>query len=34
MKTIILDMYGVIMKDPEGGFIEFVNQTFPKFNSS
>ncbi|MEA4890518.1 MAG: HAD-IA family hydrolase [Clostridiaceae bacterium] len=29
MKTVILDMYGVIMKDPEGGFIPFVNRTFP-----
>lgn len=29
MKTIILDMYGVIMKDPEGGFIPFVNRIFP-----
>ena len=29
MKAVILDMYGVILKDPEGGFIPFVNQTFP-----
>jgi len=29
MKTVILDMYGVIIKDPEGGFIPFVNRTFP-----
>ena len=29
MKTVILDMYGVIMKDLEGGFVPFVNRTFP-----
>ena len=29
MKVVILDMYGVILKDSEGGFIPFVNQTFP-----
>jgi len=29
MRVLILDMYGVIMKDPEGGFIPFVNRTFP-----
>jgi putative hydrolase of the HAD superfamily len=29
MRALILDMYGVIMKDPEGGFIPFVNRTFP-----
>lgn len=29
MKAVILDMYGVILKDPEGGFMPFVNQTFP-----
>ena len=28
MKTVILDMYGVIMKDPEGGLVPFVNKTF------
>ncbi len=25
MKTVISDMYGVIMKDPEGGFIPVNN---------
>jgi putative hydrolase of the HAD superfamily len=29
MRALILDMYGVIMKDPEGGFLPFVNRTFP-----
>lgn len=29
MRALILDMYGVIMKDPEAGFIPFVNSTFP-----
>lgn len=29
MKAVILDMYGVILKDPEGGLIPFVNQTLP-----
>ena len=29
MKTVILDMYGVILKDSGDGFVEFVNQTFP-----
>lgn len=29
MRALILDMYGVIMKDPEGGFMTFVNRTFP-----
>ena len=29
MKTIILDMYGVIIKDPEGGLMPFINRTFP-----
>lgn len=29
MKTVVLDMYGVIMRDPEGGFMPFVNRTFP-----
>lgn len=29
MKAVILDMYGVIMKDPEGGLMPFVNRTFP-----
>ena len=28
MKAVILDMYGVILKDPDGGFIPFVTQTF------
>ena len=30
MKTIILDMYGVIIKDPEGGLMPFVNNKFPE----
>lgn len=29
MKAVILDMYGVIMKEPGEGFVDFVNQTFP-----
>jgi len=29
MRAIILDMYGVIMKEPGEGFVDFVNQTFP-----
>ena len=29
MKAIILDMYGVILKDPGEGFYAYVNQTFP-----
>jgi len=29
MKALILDMYGVIMKDPEGGLLSFVNRAFP-----
>ncbi|MHB1154730.1 MAG: HAD family hydrolase [Eubacteriales bacterium] len=29
MKTVILDMYGVILKDSGDGFIKFVNRTFP-----
>ncbi len=29
MKAIILDMYGVILKDPGEGFLAFVNKTFP-----
>ena len=29
MRALILDMYGVIMKDPEGGYLPFVNRTFP-----
>ena len=32
MKALILDMYGVIMKDPEGGFMPFVNGTFPELS--
>lgn len=34
MKAVILDMYGVILKDPDGGFIPFVNQTFPDVTRS
>lgn len=29
MKTIIFDMYGVILKDPEGNLMPFVNNAFP-----
>ena len=29
MKAVILDMYGVILKDTGDGFIPFVKQTFP-----
>lgn len=29
MKAVILDMYGVIMKEPGEGFVAHVNQTFP-----
>ncbi len=32
MKALILDMYGVIVKDPEGGFMTFVNGTFPELS--
>lgn len=30
MKAVILDMYGVILKDPGEGFYAYVNQTFPE----
>ena len=30
MKTVIFDMYGVIIKDPDGGLVPFVNRTFPE----
>jgi putative hydrolase of the HAD superfamily len=29
MKALIFDMYGVILKDPEGGLMPFVNRFFP-----
>ncbi len=29
MKVLILDMYGVIIKDPEGGLLPFINGKFP-----
>jgi putative hydrolase of the HAD superfamily len=29
MKAVILDMYGVILKDPGEGFLTYVNRTFP-----
>lgn len=32
MKAVILDMYGVIVKDTGDGFYEFVNRTFPKLD--
>jgi len=34
MKAIILDMYGVIVKDTGDGFYEFVNRTFPKLETA
>ena len=30
MKTLILDMYGVIMKDPTANLLNFINNFFPK----
>ncbi|MDR1836178.1 MAG: HAD-IA family hydrolase [Treponema sp.] len=32
MQTIIFDMYGVILKDPDGGLMPFVNRFFPDLN--
>lgn len=32
MKAIILDMYGVILKDPGEGFYAYVNRTFPELD--
>jgi len=32
MQTIIFDMYGVILKDPDGGLMPFVNRFFPNLN--
>jgi len=32
MKAIILDMYGVILRDPGEGFYDYVNQTFPELS--
>jgi|GEM_PF-2865292 len=29
MRALILDMYGVVMKDPECSFMPFVNRAFP-----
>jgi putative hydrolase of the HAD superfamily len=29
MKAIIFDMYGVILKDPEGGLLPYINRFFP-----
>ena len=34
MKAVILDMYGVIVKDTGDGFYEFVNRTFPKIETA
>ncbi|MEA4831382.1 MAG: HAD-IA family hydrolase [Oscillospiraceae bacterium] len=34
MKAIILDMYGVILKDTGDGFISYVNRTFPDLSVS
>lgn len=33
MKTVILDMYGVIIKEPGEGFVEHVKQTFPELSA-
>jgi putative hydrolase of the HAD superfamily len=33
MQAIIFDMYGVILKDPEGGLMPFVNRFFPDLQS-
>ncbi|TCT14862.1 putative hydrolase of the HAD superfamily [Natranaerovirga pectinivora] len=33
MKAVILDMYGVILKDPGEGFYTYVNRTFPNLSS-
>ncbi len=32
MRALILDMYGVIIKDPEGGLLPFINRTFPNLS--
>lgn len=32
MRALILDKHGVIMKDPEAGFLPFVNRTFPELS--
>lgn len=32
MKAVILDMYGVILKETGDGFVPFVNLTFPKLS--
>ena len=29
MKTIVFDMYGVIIKDPHGGLMPYINRVFP-----
>lgn len=34
MKAIILDMYGVILKDTGDNFYPFVNRTFPNLTPS
>jgi len=34
MKAVILDMYGVIVKDTGDGFYGFVNRTFPKLETA
>ena len=33
MQAIIFDMYGVILKDPEGGLMPFINRFFPDLQS-
>ncbi|WP_242856161.1 hypothetical protein [Ruminiclostridium josui] len=32
MRALILDMYGVVIKDPEGGLLPFINRTFPNLS--
>lgn len=34
MKAVILDMYGVILKDSGDGFYSYVNRTFPQLTSA
>jgi len=32
MQAVIFDMYGVILKDPDGGLMPFINRFFPGLN--
>ncbi len=34
MKAVILDMYGVIIKEPGEGFVEYVQQFFPELSEA